>query len=195
MEKQKLNISCKCGEVTLDEFIDCLINGNLLRLVREGESAEAELQAAWATLYQEYMNQRGGEKNKYLFSLYKRTMILSAKLKAARMILDEEAPDEEKIALLKQVDYTGNINGIVSKIKRDTVMLTGAINELNRAKEGGDSEDRMMESDFTRWIISVSKFMGYRIDRHKVTVAEFLEMNREFEETIKAKEKQALKRK
>jgi hypothetical protein len=31
--------------------------------------------------------------------------------------------------------------------------------------------------------------MGYNIDRKKVTVAEFLEMNRQWEETVKAKAK------
>jgi hypothetical protein len=74
----------------------------------------------------------------------------------------------------------------VAKIKRDTILLIGAINELKKAKESS-SNNGMMERYFTRWIISVSKFMGYRIDRHTVIVDEFLEMNREWEETVKAK--------
>ncbi|MDR0692450.1 MAG: hypothetical protein LBF69_05375 [Prevotellaceae bacterium] len=188
MEKQTLNISCKCSEVTLDEFIDCLINSNLRRLVRSGSPTDTELQAAWSALYQDYMKQCAGEKNKYLFALYKRTAVLQARLKAATTILNEALPDDEKIEFLKQVDYSGNIDSIVAKIQRDTVILSGAINELNAAKSGG-SEDGMTESDFTRWIVSVSKFMGYRIDRHEVTVSEFLEMNREWEETAKAKAK------
>ena len=113
------------------------------------------------------------------------------KEQAASTILQEALPDDNRVAFLKQLDYTGSIDNIVAKIKRDTVLLSGAINELDAAKSGS-SEDGMTESDFTRWIVSVSKFMGYRIDRQQVTVAEFLEMIREFEENIKMREKQAI---
>jgi hypothetical protein len=181
-------IACRCSEVTLDAFIDCLVNDNLRRLVRSGEASDEQLRAAWASLYQDYMKRSGGEKNKYMFALYKRSAVLESRLKTAGMILKEVLPDEDKINLLRQIDYTGDINGIVARIKRDTVLLAGAVNELKKAREDS-SEEGMTEKDFTRWIISVSKFMGYRIDRHKVTVEEFLEMNREWEETIKAKVK------
>jgi hypothetical protein len=42
----------------------------------------------------------------------------------------------------------------------------------------------MNEGDFTSWIIAVSKYMGYRIDRKTTTVAEFLSANKIMEHEI-----------
>jgi hypothetical protein len=199
MEKQKLNTlyKCRCSEVTLDEFIDCLLNDNYLRLLKSPagtpeatpDEQDSMAQQAWGLLYQDYVKQSGGKKNLYLFTLYRRIALLDTRIKVAGMILKEALPDEERAKLLNMVNYTGNINGIVTNIKRDSVLLSGAITEWNKAKEG-TSEENMTERDFTRWMVSVSKFMGYRIDKRSVTVEEFLEMNREWEESVNAKKKQ-----
>jgi hypothetical protein len=178
------------------------LNENYRRLLKlpaiepppdEQAAADRIAQEAWGHLYQDYVKQSGGKKNRYFFTLYRRIALLDTKIKAAALILKESFPDEDKTTLLNKVNYTGNIKGIVMKIKRDSVLLSGAITEWNKAKEG-KSEEAMTERDFTRWMVSVSKFMGYRIDRHNVTVTEFLEMNREREESINDKKKTHEKR-
>jgi hypothetical protein len=173
--------------VTLDEFIDCLVNGNLRRLARSGNPTDEELQAAWEMLYSEYAERSGSTSHVYMFSLIKSISVLRAKLMAV-----QNTVQSGNVEALSKLGYTGDLKKIIARVKLESVELQGKEKELKKIQESASGE-KASENDFTRWIISVSKFMGYRIDRHEVTVAEFLEMNREWEETSKAKAKRAIK--
>jgi hypothetical protein len=174
--------------VTLDEFIDCLVNDNLRRMARSGETPDEELQTAWEMLYSEYAERSGSTSHVYMFSLIKSISVLRAKLTAV-----QNTVQSGNIEALSKLGYTGDLKKIIARVKVESVELQGKEKELKKIQESASGEKKASENDFTRWIISVSKFMGYRIDRHKVTIAEFLEMNREWEETIKAKNKQKQK--
>jgi hypothetical protein len=185
MEKQKSNISCKCSEVTLDEFIDCIINKNLLRLLREGEATDEELQAAWEKLYGEYAKLSGNQSHAYLFSLMKAISILRAKFVMVKEFLTLE---NENAEILYRIGYTGDVNRIIARVKRETVELQGKEKELERIRNGNDGES-VSEVNFTSWIVSVSKYMGYRIDRKITLLSEFLTMNKLMVEELKMKDK------
>jgi uncharacterized protein YcgL (UPF0745 family) len=175
-----------CENTTLDVFIQCLIHKNLKAL---GEHyTEAEQKELWSALYLDYMRRCGGETHKYLFSLYKRKAVLEAKIKIAELILAIPMTDGDRTKQLKEIGYSGDLRSITAKIKTDTVLYQNAEKELEKAQKNKGGET-LSEQGFTQWIILVSRFMGYNIDRKKITVAEFLEMNRQFEEDAKLRTK------
>lgn len=174
MEKEKLNISCKCSEVTLDEFIDCMLNGNLKRLDRTGAAAEAELQQAWERLYSEYTELSGNKAHSYYFALYKTVCSMRLKLHIAQLILND--PENADISELKSLGYRGNINSIIARLKFESVELQVKEKELQKMtdKKTGTIKD----DDFDEWIVSVGKYLGYQIRRKEMILSEFLAANK-----------------
>lgn len=49
-----LNIYCRCSEIFLSQFIECLINNNLQVLIKEGTATQSDLNKAWELIYNEY---------------------------------------------------------------------------------------------------------------------------------------------
>jgi hypothetical protein len=180
-------VARRCGEVSLDAFIDCLVNGNLKRLVIEGEVSEEALQAAWSALYNEYAELSGNTAHAYLFSLMKTTAVLRAKL-----VLVQQFLQSGEVGLLQKLGYPGDVKKIVARAKYESIELQGKEKELEKARQSSE-KDGAKESDFTVWIVSVSKYMGFRIDRHTVSVAEFLTMNKIMVNELEAKAKQMKK--
>ena len=89
-----------------------------------------------------------------------------------------------RMDMLNRLGYKGEINSLTGKIQKDALILQQKQKELEQVI----SEKRQLkESDFTAWIVQVSKYMGYRIDRKKITVSEFIEMNKQMEREIKSK--------
>jgi hypothetical protein len=180
-------IARRCSEVTLDEFIDCLVNGNLRRLVRDGNPSDEELRAAWIELYGEYSELSGNQSHRYMFSLMKSILVLKLRLLCVQGVLKSS----KDMSVLKELGYTGDTQRIIAKAKRELVELQGKEKELEKMKKD-NSGDSASEGDFTAWIVAVSKYMGYRIDRKTTTVAEFLSANKIMEreiETINKKRK------
>jgi hypothetical protein len=165
-------IARRCSEVTLDEFIDCLVNDNLRRLVRSGAATDEQLRAAWEKLYDEYAKLSGNRSHIYSFLLMKTISVMRAK-----MVLVKEFLTSDNMDVLHRIGYTGDVNQIIARVKREAVELQGKEKELERIRKGNVGES-INESDFTAWIVSVSKYIGYRIDRKTTLLLEFLTMNK-----------------
>jgi hypothetical protein len=185
--RSKPILAQRCSEVTLDEFIDCLVNGNLRRLARSGSPTDEELQAAWEKVYGEYVELSGNHSYSYYFSLVKSISVLQTKLQLANMLLRHGA-----IETLKELGYSGDAKKIIAKMKREIIELQAKQKELERFKEESKNET-MKESDFIAWIIHVSKYLGYHIDRKTVTVSEFMAANKIMNEEIDIKLKNSKK--
>jgi preprotein translocase subunit Sec63 len=180
MEKQKYNISCK--NITLDVFIDCDINGNLRRLSET--ATNEELQEIWDDICSEYARITGNNSLSYAFSVTKRVYLLETKLVSAMYCL--KFPSENTLILLNKIGYKGNDFGkITARIQRETIELESAKKELDKLMK--TEKNRATEDDYVKWIVSVSKYMGYHIDRNKIMVSEFLEMSRQMENSYKNK--------
>lgn len=166
-------VAFRCSEVTLDELMDCLFRGNLSRLTRSGEPSQEQLEAAWETLYEEFVRLTGGGKNS-VFLLSRKVSYMEAKLRCAALavLVGGGAGGE----MLKAVGYAGGMERASDKMSRDMFTLSEATRELEEAKKGAKGE-KELEQDFTRWVNAVSKYMGFRIDKKKVSVAEFVDMH------------------
>ncbi|MDR1347349.1 MAG: hypothetical protein LBJ63_02815 [Prevotellaceae bacterium] len=187
-KKEKLNISYKCSEVTIDEFIDCMINGNLKRLLRSGEADEIMLQEAWECLYSEYSELSGNRQHKYYFALYKSVYAMKLKMHIAQLILTDPQINLDDLHAL---GYKGDVKSIVARLKFETVELQTKEKELKKItdKETGT----IKESDFDDWIVSVGKYLGYQIKRKEMILSEFLAANKAMTKEIDAKMKRIKK--
>jgi hypothetical protein len=173
-------LKISCSSVTLDAFVDCLVNGNLRRL--SDTATEQELHEAWGALCAEYGRLSGGQQNGYAFSLRRRVAALGAKLSLAGVALC--CAGEARRTWLKKAGYAGS--DAERRMALDTVLYEDARRELEAVeKESGGGGESMTSERFTRWIVSVSKFMGFSIDRRTVTVLEFLQMSTLLEESVK----------
>jgi uncharacterized membrane protein len=168
--------------VTLDVFIACMVRGELRRL--SAAATGAQLAAAWKALSEEFIRQCGGEQNGYLYSLRRREARLRVKQLVAAIAM--AAGGERGAALLHMVGYAGTPLEAKAAVARDGIRhkeVSGELKQAQKAQRAGEVE--MNDKYFTRWIVSVSKFMGYNIDRKATTVADFLEMANIFKESAK----------
>jgi hypothetical protein len=160
-------------------FIDCDINGNFRRLSET--ATDEELQDIWDNICTEYAKITGNNTLSYAFSVTKRVYFLETKLVSANYCL--KYSEEEALPLLKKIGYKGNFDKIIAQIKRETIELQSARKEHDRLLK--TEQSKSTEDDYVKWIVSVSKYMGYRIDRNKVMVSEFLAMSKQMENEYK----------
>ncbi|MDR3285976.1 MAG: hypothetical protein LBT27_00860 [Prevotellaceae bacterium] len=97
----------------------------------------------------------------------------------------------ENIEQLKMLGYRGDINEIIAQLKFESISLQSKENELKKitSKQSGT----IKETDFTEWIVAVSKYMGYRIDKKTTFLSEFLEMAKQMNKEIEVKNKKLKK--
>lgn len=161
--------------VTLDAFIACVVHGDLRRL--DGEASEADLAEAWERLYAEFNRRSGGSSggsSGYLHALRRRVQMLEIRLQLGALALALQG--EMRGDMLKRLGYREQ--GVEGAIRRDSIACREAIGELRQAESRQPEKgEKVGEEYFTKWIVLVGKFVGYRIDRNKVTVSEFLESN------------------
>jgi hypothetical protein len=199
MEKQKLNTlyKCRCNEVTLDEFIDCLLNENYRRLIKSQtiESTPEEVaetdrmaQEAWGLLYSEYAVLSDNKQHVYYFNLYKAIYSTRLKLLVAQAVLGSP----EFVEKLVQFGYKGDISQIISKVKQDTIALQTKEKELKKQVDK-QPETALNESYFDDWIISVGKYLGYQIRRKEMSLTEFLAANKAMTKEYEAMRKRLKK--
>jgi hypothetical protein len=160
-------------------FIDCDISGNLRRL--SDTATDEELREIWDDVCAEYARISGNNSLSYAFNTTKRVYLLETKLISANLCLKHLS--DEALILLKKIGYKGDFNKINAQMKRESIGLQGARKELDRLVKA--DRHKSTEEDYVKWIVAVSKYMGYRIDRNKVTVLEFLEMSRQMEKEYK----------
>ncbi|MDR2653170.1 MAG: hypothetical protein LBC68_12825 [Prevotellaceae bacterium] len=189
-KKEKLNISCKCSEVTLDEFIDCLVNNNLKRLIKTDEATETELQQAWEKLYTEYSELSGNKQHKYYFTLYKSVYSMRLKMHIANLLL--QGP-ELNLDDLYSLGYAGDVKSIIARLKFETIDLQTKEKELKKLTD--KQTGTVKESDFDDWIISVGKYLGYQIKRKEMLLSEFLSANKAMIKDTEAKNRAAKSKK
>jgi hypothetical protein len=189
-KKEKLNISSKCSEITIDEFIDCMLNGNLQRLVRSGNPAETELNAAWEQIYTEYCQLSGNRQHTYYFGLHKTVYTMKLKLQIVQLLLldgHNNADNEIMLSQLHSFGYKGDIKSIIARLKFETVELQGKENELKKITD--KQTGTIKESDFDDWIVSVGKYLGYQIKRKEMILSEFLSANKAMVKELEARNK------
>lgn len=181
MEKQTYSISRRCSEVTLDDFIACVCEGDLTRLVKghaEVMPKNEALAAAFEELYSEYSDMLGNDKYSYTVDLMRKCARMEAKIRAAVLAL--QAGDVE---MLKRAGY--KLANVEAEMNEDGFLLEVWQAELAvlQQKENGKKQER---KDFLQWVAAVAHAMGFKIGIKDTMLDEFIACHTQANELAKA---------
>jgi hypothetical protein len=172
-----------CSKISLEIFIDCLIDNNLTGL---GEGTTQEREAAWDKIYLEFCNLSQSTNYNQVFELMKdindnkaKITIVDNIVKHLQLRYDEELIDLLNIFALP-CDITADdveeilvekLNVIVAYMKRWYPRLEQKEKELDelRSKNTG----KMDRAYFDEILEIMSERKGYMIEASKITVSRF----------------------
>lgn len=188
---QRTALYLSCSQLPLDIFIDCLIDGNLNRLVIIGQTDGPRLALAWGNIYYEYIDQSQSPESQYIYKLQTDVTLLNDEIQNVETCLLYLSPEfidlcngrhDELIDLLKYygykqtiditTDYSKVLIGIQNqlapkKMRRDTKQKE--LNDYIEAK----SKDKINRGYFDNILIKLSRFQGYHVRAKDITVSEF----------------------
>ena len=193
-EEQLRHVYHRCCETPLDIFIDVLVNRNLSRLVKSGYFSAKELESAWQKLWFEYCDLSGSPEYRQLFGMIKEAGYLEGKLMVIRLALQNMASTHDNgcVNLLYNYGYKypfdksnpqeflRDIQRVVDKSKTIELLITqtrGQIDKINQKSKG----ETVREEWFDNYLVGLSKYMGYRINRKVITISEFVRMRKMYE--------------
>ena len=192
------NLYTHCNECPLDAFIDALVNGNHYRLVKYGTAKKEDIEQAWTYLFYEYCDLSGSKTYRHLFTINKEIGALHSRLLSVRLCLKVLSihPEYQCVALLKKNGYTCEFNPedpkqyakdletITKKSKTIEIALKEKEHEYEKhVQEYGGKE--ATENDFTKALVELSAFMGFRINPREITVSEYLAIRQKYEKEAK----------
>ena len=193
----------RCSETPLDVFIDCVVNKNYSRLIREGKPLQKEIDAAWQKLWFEYCDLSGSAEYRQLFQLIKEAGYLEGKILSIRLAIQciSASNSTDCINILHNYGYryafdranpdefAKDIERVVTKSKSIELLLQSTKSQIDKinARQSGE---KATETYFDDYLTVLSRHMGFRINRKVISVTEFLRMKKMYElETERINEK------
>ena len=84
MQSQKVHIISSCYELSMDKFIDCLVDGKIEVL---GKGVLVDLQEAWANIISEFSTLRNNKTGDDCLELQKEISVLNKKIQFINLVL------------------------------------------------------------------------------------------------------------
>lgn len=200
------NIYRHINECPLAVFIDCSIDSRYKSLIKYGTARQVHLEAAWSQIYSEYSEHTGSDSYRLLMNLSRQIGYEETKLLCIGLCLRVmyHRPEEKCIKILRNYgyNYAYDIRDKQQYIKdlEAVAKRTGGLQlsidqkrkELSEREKsiGGKEMTREMFDDM---IAELAKHMAFRIDKHEVTVSEFISYRKHYEKTAEYYEKQRQK--
>lgn len=175
-----------CNKLPIENFITCVVDGNLSALVISGLPPEEKIREAWSFIYEEYIDLIGD--NEYL--LYLRTVKDFTLIQSKYSIIINSINCLEKVfneRLAKKVlielggnfkfnyhnpeEYQKDIEGLRNRTKTLKIQLDIKRIELEQA-ESIRPKDKADRNYYTQLFIHLSTFYKFHITSD-ITVAEF----------------------
>lgn len=178
-----------CRTLTMDKFIDCLVNGNMKCLVVSGEPTDEEIQSAWEQIWDEYCILLNQPNYKIILKTLQNIVLYESKLIAIDycMIVLSRQHSEPCIEILKKFGFNysfdfndkeqfeKDLKNVKSISKVTLIKLKGERKNYEIQIKKSESK-AIKESDFDKTFISLSKFMGYKVNATDTTVSEYCSM-------------------
>ena len=199
--KKSYKIIDNCSDLKLNIFVKILTDGEITKLIIEGEPPIEELEKAWNKIYSEYCNLTKSGNYTYVFKTNKEIGELKSKVLAVQLALQSliYAETPEAIEVLKKCGFKYDpqnkekcIKSIHSRIKTDEVRLELKAKELeDYMKKQNNTNTKIKESDFTQSLITLSKYMGTMLQAINITVTEYCTILNQYTTYCDTLEKQA----
>lgn len=197
----KYKIIDNCSDLKLNIFVKILTDGEITKLIIEGEPPILELEKAWNKIYSEYCSLTNSSNYTYVFKLNKEIFELKSKVLAVKLALQSlvyiDTP--EAIEVLRKCGYKYEpqnkekcIKNIHSRIKTDEVRMELKVKELeDYMSKQKNTNTKIKESDFTQSLITLSKYMGTMLQAANITVTEYCTILNQYTSYCDTLEKQA----
>lgn len=189
MTTTEIKIVSSCTEITLDRFIDVMVDGRLDLLIISGEPTKEELEKAWGIIYAEYTELIGDDSYTDVIKLMKDINILSQQYYRIHILIEVlincyiPAAHQE----LKRMGYTVRyspddlvtyLHDLESAYNKSQMLLTRiSVMEqdlLNKSKKTDNKE--FGRGDFQTMLISLSEHVKYQVIPSQVTAYQFAVM-------------------
>lgn len=178
-------IISRCKDLTLDKFIDCLVNNNLACLSDEPQTDDA-LAVAWDFIWNEYLTLIDLPNHKYVTELIRSIALLYLKLNVVEWNVKalQNGYYPECVKALKDVgmaykfdiedplQYSSDLESCLKKAKSWVIEYQQRQREYDEYQKT-TKKNPITEAGFMDNIVSLSKIMGFRVDPKSVTVAEY----------------------
>jgi hypothetical protein len=186
-----------CKDITMDRFIDCLVNHNYSRLVISGEFSKEELKNNWNDIFYDYCDIMDSNQNKNIIKLRKDI----AKNEATLMILDlvnkvlshhYDFIGDDNYNRCKNIlheygyeyDFPKDDKERINQLKNVHSISKGLALNLINDRSNYDKTvvakqtSTVKESDFDKIFIAINKFMGSGLSIKPIntTVSEYCGM-------------------
>ncbi|HEY5588419.1 MAG TPA: hypothetical protein VIK86_05620 [Candidatus Paceibacterota bacterium] len=187
------NIYQNCSELTLDRFIDCLLDNNFTRLIKTGTAKESDLLLAWENIFIEYCEKTNTTSFIHKFKLQKdlginlnklfiiETCISTLRLHYSQYLVSTlisfgykyEFDYKDKEA------FTSDLNRVElnkKSIELDVISLQKKLSDIQIE----ESKQPVMTIDyFDTWLTTLAKWKGLVvINANEITVTQFESMKK-----------------
>lgn len=174
-----------CSELKMNVFINCLLSGN---------TSEVGGDEAWEEIYAEYIGLRENKSSSYILSMLKEITFLQTKVFIINKCVEVLAVtySRDLVNELKQCGCKGRFDWSDKAAYSND--LKAAISYSKKYKNQFERKEKDLEDyykrhgggviqrkDFDIWAVTLSKFMGFRIDYDEVTVSEYCHMMNQYE--------------
>lgn len=174
-----------CSELKMNPFITCLITGN---------ADAVGGQEVWDQIYSEYIGLRENKSASYVLDMVKEITYLQTKVfiinkcvEVLAITYSRDLVNELKLAGCRgkfdysnKEQYSNDLRAATSFSKKYIGQIRRKETELKEyyIRHGGGVVQR---KDFDIWAVTLSKFMGFRVDYDVVTVSEYCHMMNQYE--------------
>jgi len=185
---EEKKILSKCSEITMDKFIECLVNKNYSCLILSGQYLSEELERIWTDVFYEYCDLTNSKDYQLMLKYMKSISINEAKLTVINLclIVLSHSYNQECVDLLKKYGYNykfdesdnesflKDLQNVQNTSKMAVINLQNDRKQLEKITDKKQSS--IKESDFDKIFISLSKYMGYPVRKRDLTVSEYCSM-------------------
>jgi len=187
-----------CSELPLYNFIKIVVYDRLESLYSEKKYMflkEADLEAVWQSIYEEYNSLSGNSKHNHIFSLVREIAVLSHRLQVIQSAIDFLSTDfDEKVCqLLRKMGFKFNYKP--DTMARDLKLTVSTAKQLLIKKQDAEKElndlnkdsQKITEKEYNAQITRISKYMGFKINPKETSVLDFVNYQEAYYQDSKIK--------
>lgn len=184
-----------CHALTLDRFIDCLCDGDLQRLVREGNPDIASLADHWQKIFYEYIDHCGKDEYNAILSLTKEINTLNGRIVLLEGFISiQQAAFEANMGLWQDgVDvlrkqglrpkfaddgsnWQSEMDSLRQRNKLLIVELDQAQKKLSEIQSANQDKPGITKAYFDDQLMVLSEIRGYAVRAQDISVYQFVQM-------------------
>lgn len=183
-------------ECPLAAFISVVVLGDIKKLKRAGIVSISTLEDAYNSIFDEYLQGSNSEGYAILLSQLKDVALLRAKARLAGSTLEvlKMKNNHKLVEVLRMLGYRHDFNHLerekyysdLEKVAKDVKKMTDTIKGMEQ-KFRDKAKGGVTEADFDSLLVQLGKYQGYRLDKNKITVSEFVQVLKNYKRDNKPK--------